>query len=423
MEMIDRIRGTLPREILELLIESGTLAQEAGVKVYLVGGIVRDLMMDRPNLDIDLVVDGDGPAFAALLASRKKGNVVMHDRFGTSVVMLPGKRRVDVATARTETYETGGALPKVEFGPIETDLARRDFSLNAMAVSLNKSNLGELLDYFDGAEDIKNKRVRVLHHDSFIDDPTRIFRAVRFEQRFGFRMTKETEKLIQAGVEDGLLKTVSGARVRNEITAIFAEKDAPAAVARLEEFNVWGALVPGLAAGPDVVNLFREVLKAENELKIGLTPVYKRSSAFTKALLSKADREVAEEFCCLINLSQTRQKEILAAAAWAPEACRRLKKPGLKASAIWEDLHGKTDETLIYVYAVCATASRQNIKRFMEIRNVKLLINGRDLVAMGYQPSALFAGVLQDVLKAQIDGMVSTPEEEREMAAGLLKDA
>lgn len=421
--MIDRVRGKLPREILELLKESGTLAEEAGAQVYLVGGIVRDLIMDRPNLDIDLVVDGDGPALAALLADKRKGNVVMHNRFGTSVVMLPGKRRVDVATARTETYETGGALPLVQFGPIEADLDRRDFSINAMAVSLNKRNFGELIDYFDGVEDIKNKRLRVLHHGSFIDDPTRILRAVRFEQRLGFHMTKETEKLARAGVEDGLLKTVSGARVRNEITAIFAEDDASAAVKRLEEFGVWGALAPGLSAGPDIVELFREVIKAEDELKLGLTPVYKRSSAFLKVLLSKADKDVAETFCRLIDLSQTRQKEILTAAAWAPEACRHLENPDLTAGAIWEHLHGKTDETLVYAYAVCGLAARMNIKRFMEIRKIKPLINGRDLVTMGYQPSALFAGILKEVLKAQLDGKVGSPEEEREMAASLLKDA
>ncbi len=423
MEINDRIRGMLPREILELLEESGSLAEEAGVRVYLVGGIVRDLLMDRPNLDIDLVIDGDGSAYAALLADRKNGNIVMHDRFGTSVVILPGKRRVDVATARTETYETGGALPKVEFGPIEADLDRRDFSVNAMAVSLNKDNFGELLDYFEGAEDIRKKRVRVLHHGSFIDDPTRIFRAVRFEERFGFRMTKETEKLARAGVEDGLLRTVSGARIRNEIMAIFAEKDPASAVERLEKFGVWNALAPGLRADKDIIDLFRKVVEAENDLKQDLTHVYKRSNAFMKALLSSADTDVAEAFGCLINISQTRQKEILAAMAWAPEACDRLEKAGLPPSAVWEELHGKTDETLVYVYAKCGAELKRNVKRFLEIRSTKTIINGRDLVAMGYQPSALFAGVLREVLKAQLDGKVSTRDEERELASSLLKDA
>ncbi len=422
MEIIERIRGKLPQEILELLEESGSLAKETGARVYLVGGIVRDLIMNRPNLDVDLVVDGDGPSYAALLAERKKGNVVVHDRFGTSVVMLPGKRRVDVATARTETYETGGALPKVEFGPIEADLSRRDFSINAMAVSLNHEDFGELLDYFEGVEDIDKKRVRVLHHGSFIDDPTRIFRAVRFEQRFGFQMTGETERLAKEGAKDGLLQTVSGARIRNEIMAIFAEQDAAAAVQRLEEFGVWGALAPGLSAGPETVGMFRAMVQAERELKEGLTHVYKRSAAYIKALLSNADPEVAETFACLINLSQSRQREIMAGLTWAPEACRRLDNPDLTASAIWEDLHGKTDETLVYVYAKCGPEVRRNIKRFLKIRQVKPLINGRDLVDMGYQPSAQFAGVLREVLKAQLDGKVDTRDAERELAASLLKD-
>lgn len=142
-----------------------------------------------------------------------------------------------------------------------------------------------------------------------------------------------------------------------------------------------------------------------------------------KALLSPADKDVAEAFGCLINLSQTRQKEILAAMAWAPEACRRLENADLSASAVWEELHGKTNETLVYVYAMYGAEVRRNVKRFMEIRKTKPLINGNDLVAMGYQPSALFAGVLKEVLKAQLDGKVSTREAEREMASSLLKDA
>ena len=159
----------------------------------MVGGMVRDIIMGRGTVDVDVVVNGDGPSFAASLAALTGGSIVLHDRFGTSVLILPDKRRVDVATARTETYNAAAALPDVSFTVIDYDLKRRDFSINAVAVALGSAEFGEVLDPFNGQADIAAGVIRVLSEGSFVDDPTRIFRAARLEQRFQFHLDEETE--------------------------------------------------------------------------------------------------------------------------------------------------------------------------------------------------------------------------------------
>src|ERR687885_762604 len=189
---------------------------------YLVGGTVRDLLLRAaPRFDFDLAVLGDGEAYARALADRLDGRMTVHDRFGTATVHYDGGAHVDVATARTETYATPAALPDVAPAPtIEQDLARRDFTINAMAISLPD---GELVDPFAGAQHLREQLVRVLHERSFVDDPTRIFRAARYETRLRFRMDPKTETLALLAVPD--VRRVSGARIREELFAIFDEGD------------------------------------------------------------------------------------------------------------------------------------------------------------------------------------------------------
>ena len=409
---------------MSLLRRAGSLAMETGVAVYLVGGIVRDTLLERPNLDIDLVVEGDGPAFAAALAAALEGTVVIHDRFGTSVVILPGKRRVDVATARKETYSQGGALPDVSGAVLRDDLGRRDFTINAMAVSLNPNDYGELIDYYDGREDMARKRVRVLHHASFVDDPTRVFRAVRFEKRFGFAMTKETENLLRNTVVDDLLKTISGTRIRNEVMAVFGEEDAAAAVARLQEFGVWKALTPGVTATATAINYLTAIPAAEESLGQGLKHSYKRCFASLAALLTDTDNGSARDFCRLLGLSRARTNETVAAIKEGPSLLGRLSGKDEPAGSVWSLLKEEPEETLVYLYAAAGSSARKNIQWFTELRTVKPLINGRDLMARGHKPSAYFADALADAFRVQINGGFATKEAALRFAEeGLVKAA
>jgi len=215
---------SLPDDLAPVL---GALADvdEPNGGVYLVGGAVRDILLGEPNFDVDVVVEGDAIAVARALAAAVGGRVRAHPQFGTAVVLYGDDGRIDVVTARSETYHAPAALPTVEPGSIEEDLHRRDFTINAMAVSLSGDEAGKLVDPFDGRRDLEAGRIRILHDRSFIDDPTRILRAIRYEDRFGFRMDEETEALARSCIETGHVGDLSGARLREELVALLEEGD------------------------------------------------------------------------------------------------------------------------------------------------------------------------------------------------------
>jgi len=202
----------------------GKLADELKVKAYIVGGPVRDKLLGIKNYDLDFVVEEDGIKFAEALNKALKGKLTIYKAFGTATIAIKGKR-VDIVTSRKETYKHPAAYPAIKHGNIKDDLFRRDFTINAMAISVNKKNFGELVDFYGGQKDLKKGVIRVLHDKSFMDDPTRIFRAVRFSVRFGFKIEPHTKRLIKEAVLDGLLREVNAGRIRKEIEAFLKEKN------------------------------------------------------------------------------------------------------------------------------------------------------------------------------------------------------
>ena len=202
----------------------GKIADELKVKAYIVGGPVRDKLLGIANYDLDFVVEGDGIKFAEALNKKLKGKLTTYRAFGTATIEIKGKR-IDIVTSRKETYKYSAAYPVVKPGAIKDDLFRRDFTINAMAISVNKKNFGKLMDFYGGQKDLKNGVIRVLHDKSFMDDPTRIFRAVRFSVRFGFKIEPHTKKLMKEAVMDGLLGEVNAGRIRKEIELFLKEKN------------------------------------------------------------------------------------------------------------------------------------------------------------------------------------------------------
>ena len=226
----------IPKPILDLLHEIGEVG---GKGTYLVGGFVRDLLLKRPSLDIDVVVEGDAIRVANAMCERCNGSVEAHPQFGTATVTpadvnLP---KVDFVTARRETYPAAGTLPTVTRGTITDDLRRRDFSINTLAMRLDTSAFGEIVDKTGGLEDLKKGIVRVLHKQSYTDDPTRIFRAFRYAGRYGFCIPETDTVLMQEALR--VLAQLSGERIRNEIDRILLEKNASEIVAHLTQFDVW----------------------------------------------------------------------------------------------------------------------------------------------------------------------------------------
>ncbi len=223
----------LPQDVRAVLREITLVADRRGVSVWLVGGMVRDLLLGRSSFDIDIVVEGDGVAFAAILVKRWGGKALIHRRFGTVAIDLPNGLKIDVVTARRELYARPGALPDVIFAQLSDDLFRRDFTINAIAASLNAADLGVIRDDFDGQTDLEKGLVRIMHYRSFVDDPTRIIRAVRYEKRFGFKLEAKTLSVLRMACHEDVFMTITPIRYYNEFKRILDEDDPLLALRRL----------------------------------------------------------------------------------------------------------------------------------------------------------------------------------------------
>lgn len=225
----------IPQEISGLLKCVGQIADRHNVRAYAVGGLVRDLLLDRKNLDIDIVVEGDAIVLAKEFAKGFGKTPKVHKQFGTAIVKLSALR-VDFATARKEVYKKPAAYPKVNPGSVRDDLFRRDFTINAMAISLNRGSFGRLLDFFGGMNDLNGKRIRALHNVSFFDDPSRCLRAIRFEQRYSFKIEKDTKTLMDEAISLGMLDKLNKGRLKKEFILMAGEEEPLRCIKRLCEF-------------------------------------------------------------------------------------------------------------------------------------------------------------------------------------------
>lgn len=406
----------LPASILGLLTDLGQVADELQMNAFVVGGFVRDLLLRQENLDLDVVVEGDAVAFARGYVERHGGRFRTHQKFQTAMLIFPDGLKVDVATARTEYYEHPAALPRVELSSIKLDLYRRDFTINTLAIRLNSSFFGELLDFFGGQRDIKERVVRVLHNLSFVEDPTRVLRAVRFEKRFGFRIGKHTLNLIQNALRLGILEKVEGRRLWHELQTILQEKRPLPAVERLEELRVLGAIHPKLAFPEAKRVLFQEV---EGALAwydlLDLEEPVVRWRVYLLALIDQLTdaevREVLDRFGFL-----PREAENLAAEKRAGD--RALSKihssARLSPSQVYALLRPFSLETLLYL--VAKGRDRQAKKRISQFigrdRSVKPMLTGEELKALGLRPGPVFRLALDALRDARLDGRVFTRQDE-----------
>ncbi len=233
----------IPETLSDILHEIGEIG---GENAYLVGGSVRDLLLERNNIDIDIVVEGDAISVAKQLQNRWKGTCQTHSQFGTATVTPanPDRPKVDFVTARSETYKKSGTLPKVEPGTLTEDLQRRDFSINALAMYLKKNAFGTIIDETGGIEDLKNGIIRVLHNNSYDDDPTRIFRAYRYSARYNFNIAEPDKPLIEKAIP--LIANLSGERIRNEIDRIFLEDKSRQIIQNLAKVGIFEKIYPEL---------------------------------------------------------------------------------------------------------------------------------------------------------------------------------
>ncbi len=409
MNVVSQVERYLHQQMLELVGDISRKANQLGQKAYLVGGVVRDLLLGYSNLDLDVVIEGDAVKLAQQIAEIRQLRLVIHPRFGTAKLSY-GNFTLDIATARCETYSKPGALPTVIYGTLGDDLFRRDFSINAMAISLVPSNYGELIDPFQGRNDIERRYIRILHPGSFGDDATRILRAIRYEQRLGFELELQTSQILKQDIP--MLDTISGDRIRHELELILKEKYPECALGRLGEL---GALQKINAA-----------LRGNGWI----------AEKFSKARLLSKSGQLPSLYLCLFiySLSQMENEQLI----------HRLNVPTKLARAFRDTLQLKSRLHLLckisvkhseIYYLLCeydplavqanaiaseSSSARSNLELFLtKLRHVKTLLNGDSLKKLGFSAGLELGETLQILHKARLDGEVKTVAEEEKLALSM----
>ncbi len=415
--MVRQMEEKLPKGVVELLKDFGAVAEAMGVNAYSVGGFVRDIFLRRDNLDIDLVIEGDGIAFARKVASKhKESRVKAHKMFGTAVITFPGGFKVDVASARLEYYEHPAALPQVEMSSIKLDLYRRDFTINTLALRLNPSYFGELIDFFGARKDIKEKTIRVIHNLSFVEDPTRILRAIRFEQRFGFHIGKLTQSLIENAVEFDFLSRLDGRRLFSELLLMLQEDKVVLNFKRMQELHILQFIHPKLTFDDATRALFEKIKEVINWYELSfLEDAYEPWRIYFLGLLEGLQKSEIVSICKRLCLSEKDQKGILHNREQLKNVLVRMAgKRSLSSSELYHLLYPLPTECLIYLMArVSRREAKKALSTFLiQLKQVTIATTGADLKKLGLKPGRLYKKILDNLLDARLDGEVRNKREE-----------
>lgn len=406
------LKDKFPEDLFELLKTSGHIAEDLGYNAFLVGGSVRDLLRGEKNLDIDIVIEGDGVAFAKELASRLGARVNVHERFATAKIRK-NDMRLDVATARTEYYETPAALPRVKMSSIKKDLYRRDFTINTLAAKLNPRDFGQLVDFFGGQRDLKDKTIRVLHNLSFVEDPTRALRAVRFAERFDFKLSKQTHNLIKSALKMNLFDMLSGSRLYDELCLTFEEAEPFRVVKRFDEYGLLKVVHKDLVLTEEIENLLVSV----HDTLLWFALSFQEDKPDTRviyltALLSQLKDEQKREALERLDAPPKVKRSVLKGAHYAQGLLRRmpLKDPAL----IFEAITGLELETVLLAMAM---TKNEDVKKeisgyFLELRKVRTEITGEDLKKLGIEPGPVYSNIFRGVLASKLRGELKTKEDE-----------
>ena len=414
------VAPTLERRLgparVRLLRQAARAASDLGLSLYLVGGSVRDGAHDAGAMgtaDLDVsytrcdtphpnpLPQGErGPDVAQALAKALGGEASDRSPFGTAKLRIAGLS-IDLVMARRETYAAPGALPAVEPGSLADDLARRDFSINAMAVSVSAESWGDLADPFDGAGDLQRRLIRVLHPASFRDDATRLFRAARYAGRLGFDLEPETERLARQGA--AYVDTISGDRVRHELERIFEEPRAADILRIADGLGLLSAIHPSLrpSEGPDAIEGERSPAMLAG-LSLGLSP------------------RQAEEVSTRLNLG-TEWSRVVRDTAAVRELLPSLESD-LAPSRVYRLLHGRHEAAVSACASTAAPLAASHLRLYLSsLRHVSTSLSGGDVVAMGVPEGPHVGEVLRELLDARLDGEVASDEAERQLASRLAR--
>ncbi|HZK12841.1 MAG TPA: CBS domain-containing protein [Atribacterota bacterium] len=425
-KQIELIKKTFPERIQNILNKIGEIGDRLNYPVFMVGGIVRDLFLRIENYDIDIVVEGEGIKFARELSRDLKGRIISYEKFGTAVVILTDGFKIDVATARREYYEYPAALPQIELSSIRKDLYRRDFAINAMAIQLNQKYYGKLIDFFGGQRDLHLGTIRVLYNLSFVEDPARIIRAIRFEQRYNFKMDKSTEDFLKKAINDKLLSRLRRKRVAEELILILQEKNPIKSLKRMDELGALKYILPEIEL---------------NEAMLGRLNRVKDNREFWKVNMPDEKIQLWMIYlCCLIkDLEKKQVQRIFKELIFKQKSLDNIyyiytnlnqiigfmsQKDEISPSNIYIKLKGLSNELLFLMM----TESRDDIVKnrivdyFKKYKKESVYTSGKELKKLHIEPGPIYSQTLDRLLYAQLDGEVKNKEDEMILLKHILKE-
>ncbi len=416
--LANSIQRGLSRTSLNVIRQAGFLAVEMGYQLYVAGGLVRDLLLGYDNVDLDLVVEGDGIALAEKLAEKLFGRLKSHKRFRTAEVSLPGGMKVDVATARVEFYEYPAALPQVESSSLRQDLYRRDFTINAMAIALNPDRFGELIDHFGGEKDLQEGLVRILYNLSFIEDPTRMLRAIRFEQRYQIKIEEQTLSLLQDAVRQNILVNVSCDRIRCELNHIFEETQAAKMLARINELELWPQIFPEVDYSKVQKVLPLLHYNCERLKNWGIKGIKDYSLVFWMGILHNSSLEIAGQIFEHYYLGHKPLEKVAQLIQLCPEIVTELSQTNPDSALLAEKLLALIPEAWVVILALLPeTTAQENLQKLLlALQNTRIALTGKGLQKMGFKPGPLYKKALNYIWQAKVAGLVHNLNEEKALA-------
>lgn len=400
--------------VYQLLSDIGTLAARMNLGVAIVGGFVRDLLLGMDNEDLDIVVEGNGLAFAEELSRQMHAKLRTHEIFGTAMLILPDGKKIDVATARTEYYEYPAALPTVRFSSLRQDLGRRDFTINAMALDIAPDNFGHILDFYGGYADIRQRLIRILYTESFIDDPTRLFRAIRFEQRYGFMLETETGRLLHRGVGSRIWKDLSDDRVARELILIFKENRCRRILKRLDKIGLWKALFPAVPLDRLIWEGLRRSRQVRDIVANFLT-VEHPWLVVPMLLFHRLAPECQVAYIEVLRLTARQREKILNTLRVLDTVLRELQQPHLANAEIYELLIPLSGEAIILVATLSCRvklANRRILRFLKELRGIKPLLDGEAIGRLGVKPGPVIGELLRNLQREKLNGRLLTEADE-----------
>ncbi|MCG2712238.1 MAG: CBS domain-containing protein [Candidatus Omnitrophica bacterium] len=424
LDLGKKMERVLPKKTISFLKKIGRIADQQKINAYIIGGFVRDLIQGRANLDMDIVVEANAIEFAQILAKRFKAEVEIHQRFKTAKIKLKDGTMLDIATARTEFYEYPAALPVVKSSSLAQDLCRRDFTINTLAIGLNKKTFAKLIDFFNGGKDIREKRIRVLHDLSFVEDPTRILRAIRFEQRFDFLIDKHTENLIQAAVDLEMFDRLHKIRIADELILLLSEPHPIKVIRRMAHLHELKFIHRRLKFNKKMLQNLESVEEILGWYKLSFFQLpLRRQIVYLLVILDDLTEKEAQEVFKKFSFKKSVKECVFVSKENELNIFQTINKNAHVApSGLYKLFKPLPLEVLLFFMAKTKTMKKKEfyINFLRKYANIKLKISGHDLKKIVSYTGPRFKQALALTLCAKIDGIISTKKEELEFARKIL---